>query len=76
MKYKLAQQTLNSKPKEVSLEEVIKIITEKKVVFLDYSNNEESIKELVNKLSDYKVYVNTVKFGLAENEYIYEVHIL
>ncbi len=76
MKLKLAKQTLDSKSKEVSLDEVLKIILEKKVVFLDSDNNEDDIKKIVEKLDNHKVYVNTVRYGLAEDEYIYEVHIL
>lgn len=76
MKFKLAKQTLNSKPKEISVEEVIKTLEEKKVIFLDHSNSSEDIAKLVEKLNNYKVYVNTVKYGLVEDEFIYEVHIL
>lgn len=76
MKLKLAKQTLDSKSKEVSLDEVLKIILEKKVVFLDSDNNEDDIKKIVEELDNHKVYVNTVRYGLAEDEYIYEVHIL
>ncbi|MBT0879137.1 hypothetical protein KJQ97_06865 [Campylobacter sp. 2018MI01] len=76
MKFKLAKQTLNSKPKEVTIEEVIKILEEKKVIFLDHSNSSEDITKLVEKLNKFKVYVNTVKYGLVEDEFIYEVHIL
>lgn len=76
MKFKLAKQTLNAKPKEINLDEIIKILEEKQVVFLDHSNNAEDVAKLAEKLKDYKVYINTVKFGLLEDEFIYEVHIL
>lgn len=76
MKFKLAKQTLNSKPKELSLEEITKILEEKEVIFLDSSNDKDEVSKLAEKLKNHKVYVNIVKYGLLEDEFVYEVHIL
>ncbi|WP_267523151.1 HP0268 family nuclease [Campylobacter sp. MG1] len=76
MKFKLAKQTLNSKPKEVSLDDAIALLIKDKVVFLDNSNKEEEIQQLIQNLNEYKVYINKINFGLLEDEFIYEVHIL
>lgn len=76
MKLKLAKQTLQSKAKEINIEEALEILNTNKVIFLDHSNTKDEISKLLDKLKDKKVYVNTVKYGLLEDEYIYEVHIL
>ncbi|MBZ7987725.1 HP0268 family nuclease [Campylobacter canadensis] len=76
MKLKLAKQTLQSKAKEINIEEALEILNTDRVIFLDCSNTKEEISKLVDKLKDKKVYVNTVKYGLLEDEYIYEVHTL
>lgn len=76
MKFKLAKQTLNSKPKEIAIDDVIAILLKDKVVFLDNSNKEEDIQNLIKELKNYKMYINKIHYGLLEDEFIYEVHIL
>lgn len=80
MEIKLARTEINKTPKSVDLEkleaEVVK--NSQKIFYLDRENSDSNLLELVNFFEDkgYSVYHRRVKYGLSENEFMHEVHIL
>jgi len=80
MEYKLVQVDVDSEAKTVTLEEVEKLAKTEKanIIYFDRSNTEKSLKLLAKYFDkqDKNVYIREVKFGLDENDYLYEVHIL
>jgi hypothetical protein len=80
MELLLARNELNEKPKKVKLEklkdEVIK--AGEKIFYFDKDNSHKDMMALVDSFEDdsYNVYFREVKYGLADDEYMYEVHIL
>ncbi len=81
MKLKLAKQSLEDKSSEsVTLKEILDALKENgsKIYYFDNENPHKDLVELVEKLEDkdYSVYLKEVKYGLDDNDYIYEMHIL
>jgi hypothetical protein len=80
MELLLARNELNEKPKKVKLDklkdEVIK--AGEKIFYFDKDNSHKELKSLIEYFEDreYSVYMREVKFGLNDDEYIYEVHIV
>jgi len=80
MELLLARNELNEKPKKVKLEklkdEVIK--AGEKIFYFDKDNSHKDMMALVDTFEEdgYNVYFREVKYGLADDEYMYEVHIL
>jgi hypothetical protein len=80
MELLLARNELNEKPKKVKLDklkdEVIK--AGEKIFYFDKDNSHKDMMALVDSFEDdnYNVYFREVKYGLADDEYMYEVHIL
>ncbi len=81
MTLKLAKQEKNAKPKTITLEEIEKELEKndgQKIFYFEHDNPHKEMNALVEHFEDkgYSVYLKTVRFGLDENDYIYEVHIL
>jgi hypothetical protein len=80
MEYKLAQVDVESEVKKVTLKEIEEISNTDKtsIIYFDRTNTGKSLKLLVKHFDkqDKNVYIREVKFGLDENDYLYEVHIL
>jgi hypothetical protein len=78
MKLKLARSTLKVKPKTVELEKIEEELAEKSIFYFDKDNSHKELKEMIEyfEAKEYSVYMREVKYGLDENEYIYEVHII
>jgi hypothetical protein len=49
-----------------------------KILYFDQDNSHKDLVSLVEHFEgkDYSVYLKEVKFGLDENDYMYEIHIL
>ena len=80
MQLKLARTELASKPKSVKIEDLQAQVEKsgQKIFYLDRENSQKDLAALVD-LFDTKgcsVYQRIVRYGLNENEYMYEVHIL
>ncbi len=80
MDLKLARTDIASKPKKADLDKMeAQIEKEDSVIF--YFDRENSHKDLL-ELQDYfeakgkSFYMNEVKYGLSDNEYMYQVHII
>ena len=80
MDLKFARTDIDTKPKKVDLEKMeASIDKEGNMIF--YFDRENSHKDLL-ELQDYfeekgkSFYMSEVKFGLSDNEYMYQVHII
>ncbi len=80
MELKLARTELSAKPKKITLEKIEEDVKKNGDVIL-YFDRENSHKDLMNMVDyfeekGFSVYFREVKYGLDENDYIYEVHFL
>ena len=81
MKLKLAKQHGDEETAgTVTLKDIEGMLKEKEslILYFDQENAHKDLVALVEKFEDkdYGVYLKEVKYGLDENDYIYEVHIL
>jgi hypothetical protein len=78
MKLKLARTTLKARPKTIELSKLEEELSSKSIFYFDKENSHKELKELIEYFEEkgYSVYMREVKYGLDENEYIYEVHII
>jgi len=78
MKLKLARTALKAKPKTIELKKLEDELTNRSIFYFDKDNSHKDLKELIEYFEgkNYSVYMREVKYGLDENEYIYEVHII
>lgn len=80
MQLKLARTELNAKPKSVKLEELEEQVQKsgQKIFYFDRENSHKDLIALVEFFENkgLSVYHRSVRYGLNENEYMYEVHIL
>jgi HSP90 family molecular chaperone len=76
----LARKELDGKTKKVTLsklkEEVKK--TKNEIYYFDKDNSHKNMMSLVDSFENdgYNVHFREVKYGLADDEYMYEVHIM
>ena len=80
MQLKLARTELASKPKSVKIEDLQAQVEKsgQKIFYLDRENSQKDLAALVDffDFKGFSVYQRIVRYGLNENEYMYEVHIL
>jgi hypothetical protein len=78
MKLKLARTTLRAKPKMVDLSKIEDDLVKQSIFYFDKDNSHKEMIKLIEHFEnrDYSVYMREVKYGLDDNEYIYEVHIV
>jgi hypothetical protein len=78
MKLKLARTLLKSKPKVVELEKIEETLPQKSIYYFDRENSHKDLKAMMEYFEErnYNVYMREVKYGLNDDEYIYEVHIV
>ena len=80
MELKLARAELDTKPKTISLEKIESAVLKDggKIFYFDRDNSHKQLIALVEHFENkgLSVYHRTVKYGLDENDYTYEVHIL
>ncbi len=78
MKLKLARTTLKAKPKTIDIKKVEEELSKKSIFYFDKDNSHKDMIELIEyfEAKEYSVYMREVKYGLDDNEYIYEVHIV
>ncbi len=80
MELKFARTDIEAKPKKVELSKIEQMV-EKNDSIIFYFDRENSHKDLL-ELQDYfeakgkSFYMSEVKFGLSDNEYMYQVHIV
>ena len=80
MELLFARTELNEKPKKVQLDKIKDELKKEgeKIFYFDRDNSHKDMMALVDALEDdeYNVYFGEVKYGLADDEYMYEVHAL
>ena len=80
MELKLARESLKTKPKTIELEKIKEIVDKEgnKIFYFDRENSHKSLMDMVDffESEGYSVYFREVRYGLDENDYVYEVHIL
>jgi cell fate regulator YaaT (PSP1 superfamily) len=76
----LARKELRSKPKKVNLKKLLDELAKKKdeIFYFDRENSHKDMMNLVSKFESegYTVHYREVRYGLSDDEYIYEMHIL
>lgn len=80
MELKLARNEINGKPKTILLEKIEETIEKDghKIFYFDKTNSHKDLVTLVEhfEAKDLSVYLREVKYGLGEEDYMYEAHIL
>jgi hypothetical protein len=80
MELKLARNEINGKPKAITLEKIEEVIQKdaQKIFYFDKENSHKDLVALVDYFEekDFSVYLREVKYGLGEEDYMYEIHIL
>ncbi len=80
MELLFARNELNEKPKKVKFEKILEELKElgQKLFYFDRDNSHKDMMALVDALEDegFNVYFREVRYGLADEEYMYEVHAL
>ena len=80
MDLKLARTEIDAKPKTVSLDKIEAAVAKEgqKIFYFDKDNTHKQLIALVEFFEEkgLSVYHRTVKYGLDESDYMYEVHIL
>ncbi len=80
MELKAARSELNAKPKPISVEKIEKILEKEgqKIFYFDRENSHKDLMEMVEHFEEkgFSVYFREIRYGLDENDYLYEVHIL
>ena len=76
----LARKELTDKPKKVTLLKLKEELKEDKerIYYFDRENSHKNMMTLVDSFENdgYNVYFREVKYGLSDEEYVYEVHIM
>ncbi len=80
MTLKVAKLEKGGRQKTVTLEDLEKTLQKEgqKIFYFDHDNAHKDLVALVDHFEEqgYSVYLREVRFGLDENDYLYEVHIL
>ncbi len=80
MELLFARTTISEKPKKVKLDKIKEELKKlgEKIFYFDKDNSHKDMMALVEALEDegFNVYFREVKYGLADDEYMYEVHAL
>lgn len=78
MELLFARKELDEKPKIVQLDKIKEELKKngEKIFYFDKENSHKDMMALVDALEEdgYNVYFREVKYGLADEEYMYEVH--
>jgi hypothetical protein len=76
----LARESINEEPKSIDYDAIKEKIAQTglKIFYFDRDNSHEDMLKLVKELSGegYSVHFNEVKYGLLDDEYMYEVHVI
>lgn len=82
MELKLAKTTLNTKNKvnatKISCEDMLKKIQGENIFYFDKENSHKDMQKacVFFQKAGYSTYLNEVRYGLDEDSYIYELHII
>lgn len=80
MQLKLAREDLSSNPKTITLDKLLEEVGTKRpcIYYFDKTNSHKDLIAVVEKLEaiSSSIYLREVKYGLDEQDYMYEVHII
>ncbi len=80
MELKLARTELDAKPKKIDFAKIEKMLEKEEsvILYFDRENSHKDLLELQDKIEEMgkSFYMKEVKYGLADNEYMYQVHII
>ncbi len=80
MDLKLARVELSQKPVTISVNKILEQIKnkEQEIFYFDKSNSHKDIMAAVQKFEDegFTVYFREIRYGLSEEEYMYQAHVL
>jgi len=78
MKLKLARTTLKAKPKTIELGKIEEQLDQQSIYYFDKDNSHKEIIALMDYFEEraFNVYMREIKYGPAEGEFLYEVHIV
>ncbi len=80
MDYKLARAELSLEPQIISMGEIDDLIKSERetIIYFDRENSEKNLLKLKKHFEDrgHNTYLRPIKFGLDENDMIYEFHII
>ena len=76
----LAREELTSKPKKIKFDKLLEILAknEEEIFYFDRENSHKDMMAIVDKFeaAGYAVHFREVKYGLSDDEYLYEIHSL
>jgi len=78
MKLKLARTSITAKPKLIEVDKIEDDLEKKSIFYFDKENSHKELKAMIEYFEEkeYSVYMREVKYGLNDDEFIYEVHIV
>ncbi|TQV63996.1 MAG: hypothetical protein FNT15_01990 [Sulfurovum sp.] len=78
MKLKLARTAIGNKPKIIEIEKLEEDLEKRSIFYFDKDNSDKDIKGLIEYFTqkEFSVYAREIKFGLNQEDYLYEVHIV
>ena len=80
MELLLARTELDEKPKKIKIEKIKEDLSAngEKIFYFDRDNSHKDMMSLVDAFEEegYNVYFREIKYGLADEEYMYEVHMV
>jgi len=78
MKLKLARASVDTKPKVIEVDKIEEDLDKKSIFYFDKDNSHKELKAMISHFEDkeFSVYMREVKFGLDDDQYLYEVHIV
>ncbi len=80
MELLLARTELNDKPKKIKIEKMKEelALNGEKIFYFDRDNSHKDMMSLVDSFEEegFNVYFREIKYGLADDEYMYEVHMV
>ena len=80
MDLKVARTEIKLKPKKIEVSKIEDMVSKEEsvIIYFDRDNTHKDLLELQDhfEAQGKSFYMREVKFGLSENEYMYEVHII
>jgi len=78
MKLLSARTHLDKEPNMVNIDEYVKSTKDSNIFYFDKDNSHKDMMNMIDFFESKKfhVYFREIKYGLSEDEYMYEVHII
>ncbi|MDR2033605.1 MAG: hypothetical protein LBP89_03115 [Helicobacteraceae bacterium] len=80
MELKLARTELNAKPKSIAFERLIEALkqNDSAIFYFDKSNSHKDLMEAIKEFENegLTVYFKEIRYGLDQEDYLYQIHAL